>query len=1227
MVKRHDHKHRYGGMRRDAYNRLMQFQLAQQQARTSAPAQQVAPTVGDHIGATSAAADVTSPEAHLQPDETGLVDFDEPDAHSETSPHRDHCLVHRPVPISNLGRGSVESIFTFPNVGINDDHGSTIDSGVNELSGCPDNPPVVRRSRRLRLLEQQPSHAPLPLPITLQPPPETDASTLGGSSPTGDTSVGPDMSLDVLNPPPDGDQVINRACKVGSGGTLHSGTGRGISASDQFTLKLMDLCDHPAIPGYLFDQIIKELAEARGNHVDWGEITTLRRESAMNALFARYTVPRSTAVAVEIEGDSGGNTVINTIVYNVEDQLMEILSQPEEFSKLSNLAVSRECYWDQTRFPAGLCEEVMHGSVVQKYIEKKQLTVFKDFCIPIILYLDEITVTDNARVSMRPVIMALGILSHDARYLPHNTRVVGYIPKFDIRSKAQKQSQNSRKAGKGRGVRNFHRCFRKIIDAVKEMQESVCSKRTVIQIGDEQCNVHLHCPIAFCVGDGKELDIVAGRYGGYTNVRCLSRMCNVSFAESDDPEFICAFRSFQLLKTRVSAMLDVREEDGRPLGEDATYENSTSSDQKKEDVAFLNGMSTHKCYNSLWSADIAGQSVLPLPHDPMHMFSTLCRTLFELTMACLPITKRATLDELNGELFDRSSSSGEKTSFPRMHFARGFTSVTNLTCDEVTGTIIALLVLVKTERGGRILKDAIDNRDRAKKKKSADAVDADDVDPQAQPKPSKRSQRLDEIAPTNNITLKEMLSLLEDLLEFHAWYKYGYPYDRSISPPGEVSVFHWTNTMQKRVAFRIRGIQGKILKLFPRKKGNGWKRQKFHDWVHFPQLVSMYGLPWNWDTGWGESMLRFVAKKPGSKTKERYKGSMVEKANDKHRESSVIQNAMAHHNLARYHGDHGAEADNRRRRNNRQDKAWADSMAEVTVHDPVPVKNRARWTLWYENGSPVFVWKSNRKVPGRKELAPSVIDFLVQTFKTELETNLSKIHGYTEIELVTTTPGDAPDGRVLIRSHPNYLQHGPWYDWCLIQYTDHYRRADIPIHEDGEVPGKTPATVYPGKVLAMFRVGNEKDIRVVIQQCNTSDHKSDSRLMEVWDKQYKAPYRNTRGVLLQRRPSYMVVWAETIYRRVYVVEEFPEVVCSLDDDKYKSGEQSTRIVMLRNMQEYWPLSFDRSVQLESPDFWEEEDGMDDAGDDFQEIAYVTDEEYGSEAGEPSDSDGEDYLLD
>jgi hypothetical protein len=97
----------------------------------------------------------------------------------------------------------------------------------------------------------------------------------------------------------------------------------------------------------------------------------------------------------------------------------------------------------------------------------------------------------------------------------------------------------------------------------------------------------------------------------------------------------------------------------------------------------------------------------------------------------------------------------------------------------------------------------------------------------------------------------EFTELAEALLCFHAWYKMGV---LKIGPDGKIN----TSVIRTSVARML----GMVRWYCPRKKGKGWKLQKFHDILHLAVDMERFGHPSNFDAGPMESGLKFWAKLP-----------------------------------------------------------------------------------------------------------------------------------------------------------------------------------------------------------------------------------------------------------------------------------------------------------------------------------------------------------------------------
>jgi hypothetical protein len=100
----------------------------------------------------------------------------------------------------------------------------------------------------------------------------------------------------------------------------------------------------------------------------------------------------------------------------------------------------------------------MTAEVCQTFVKRKKLRPGLDFAMPILIYEDAIRTTLNRRMSVNPVLVSLGILKHSVRSQQEYTTPAGFVPMFDLRTKAQKQADNIPLSGKGRSLWNFHAC-------------------------------------------------------------------------------------------------------------------------------------------------------------------------------------------------------------------------------------------------------------------------------------------------------------------------------------------------------------------------------------------------------------------------------------------------------------------------------------------------------------------------------------------------------------------------------------------------------------------------------------------------------------------------------------------------------------------------------------------------------------------------------------------------
>jgi hypothetical protein len=84
-----------------------------------------------------------------------------------------------------------------------------------------------------------------------------------------------------------------------------------------------------------------------------------------------------------------------------------------------------------------------------------------------------------------------------------------------------------------------------------------------------------------------------------------------------------------------------------------------------------------------------------------------------------------------------------------------------------------------------------------------------------------------------------------------------------------------------------------------------------------------------------------------------------------------------------------------------------------------------------------------------------------------------------------------------VHSHPNYHNDGPWYEWVLVQFEESHG-STLP---DNARPGTTPPSLFPSKVLAIFKdpnAGQGGGVCCLVHCCGASNHTVDTRLTETW---------------------------------------------------------------------------------------------------------------------------------
>ena len=475
--------------------------------------------------------------------------------------------------------------------------------------------------------------------------------------------------------------------------------------------------------------------------------------------------------------------------------------------------------------------------------------------------------------------------------------------------------------------------------------------------------------------------------------------------------------------------------------------------------------------------------------------------------AQLTTSQKSTVDHLVGEMFVKGSKSSERKNFPRVSFANGITNLTLLTADEWGGVAFTLLLLSITPRGQNALhidftgEAKIDEMEDVEENKSvsSDRSDTDNSDTYSNDNNDcggefGNSEELEEqeVATDRHVNAKDFIQLVEMLLSFHAWYEKGAP-------------FQWTEQSQQHLTASIRSMMAAILSIVPRKKGFGWKVQKFHEMLHIPVNVSRFGSPQNFDASNGERSLKHWAKHPA---KTSHKGgarnftiqvaNRVYERNCMEKCKKAMQFDQSIHGIR--HMDHKIMNDTiipETEENHDNDPSQEDN--DQQVHSELVGKPKFSITF-HSTGSRAYTyrWLGKQQQHSLVTLHPSIKSWLV---KDHRKRKFLHVEGYTEYRR---------DG-LLFRAHPNYRSEGAWYDWCMVQFNvgESHDDSSTTASSDGYWgQGSVPAKILCFLVDPTDSDGDgdsnkNRNEMVLCHCCEFSTHEKDSTLCEVWELEYE----------------------------------------------------------------------------------------------------------------------------
>jgi len=218
-------------------------------------------------------------------------------------------------------------------------------------------------------------------------------------------------------------------------------------------------------------------------------------------------------------------------------------------------------------------------------------------------------------------------------------------------------------------------------------------------------------PVAYVMGDGLSSNKMCGHFLGYSNVARLSRVCNVSYADSDNPKCNCQRLSMHWLQQKSNKAL-------KPFGlkqfstnDNIPHPNTIKKLQQnvKKELSKLSHHMHNSAFCKVWFGQNMNGITSATPTDLMHAYChRILVYVIKILLAPLNNQEKSLLDSISVDMF-WNLKSNQRNEYPRYMFTKGITNLTLLTALEWVGVAFLLSMITISSQGWHFWK-AINQR-------------------------------------------------------------------------------------------------------------------------------------------------------------------------------------------------------------------------------------------------------------------------------------------------------------------------------------------------------------------------------------------------------------------------------------------------------------------------------------------------------------------------------------
>ena len=920
---------------------------------------------------------------------------------------------------------------------------------------------------------------------------------------------------------------------------------------------------------YLFDDLVAFIERHAGTTFKKGS-TLPRRETLLKRMSEKHPVPPPDSVPVALEIDPGGDDgnlrrrtdVVKVQTWSFEKLIQDYLLDPILFGNKDNL-VNADNPWGKY-VPSGPNDkEVLASYWYSKTYDENITDPATQFLLAMEGYQDK--TGKNAGITSfcgEPMLISALHLKKSVREQSSSWLVQAYLPDLEVGSSAKKKKYSHSNATRGRTNRNYHKVMKVVMDGILKVQQKG-GFPAYVRMGDEVRRVWVKVVFAFMKGDAKSGDALVSRFGGKNCIARVPRACLSGLRFLDDPMRRCPWVRMADQKALNDKVAELSIEPPNESNKDR----AARLRKRKEYTKALDDMSAHLCDNALFDINFGHNpfgAMLGTPSDMMHLYeSGVLKRVLQTFTDSMSTNVQVGVDDLMEDLFcSQRTTLSSSTNFLRTNFRGGATQLTMLSSHHWPGMAFAFLLMLLTPKGKELCSSCFQENDAAEpdydwdeapgldleyvyqppilapeeSKENDDSSDESEEEEDSSEKEEDDSSSDEEASELPQrkggpiqmkCSLKQFVHLLENLLVFHAMYKYGPPLYGPDSSPSDAD----------DLLLSVRKLVAEIITFCPRQDGNQWKLQKLHEMLHFPLMIFFFRHAENIDAGTGERHLKDVFKDVARNSQQRgqdiFLGQCAKRMQEKLIMLKAKQYSEAIDKLCAVDDPPAPDPNSVTTISNNP-----TALVRTLPHGPMYVINYH--DISNDNGT--SVGGCTAKLLGMNEstqIHPVLLSWLATNWDIEIGRNETSLHCYTEMHVK-----DGPR----YRAHPNYQNEGPWQDWAMVSFGRNDEDGSLNkvpsrillfyVHQSVDANGNTSRDIHAIVQTCEYQVGNVRRRRRNMEETN---------LCSRWQLSMKSSTRLRERVNV---PELYSVKAEDIHESVLVFEEHPGLCESWSGRRY-----------------------------------------------------------------------------